>query len=155
MSWKISKVLNKYHFIIFVLALILDQASKFWVMHHMHILPLTVTSWLNITLLWNPGVVFGLTLFDHPMAYVILTSCITGFVVYMLAKTHCPKERSAFVFVLAGAIGNIIDRIRFHAVIDFIDVHAYGFHWPTFNIADAAISCSLIWMAFKFLKKPL
>jgi len=73
----------------------------------------------------------------------------------MFARTHCPKERWAFVFILSGALGNIIDRIRFGAVVDFIDLYAYNWHWPAFNIADAAISLSVAFLSVLFLKKPV
>ena len=61
------------------------------------------------------------------------------------------SARGATSLVLAGALGNVIDRLQVGAVIDFLDFHAYGWHWPAFNVADAAISCGaalLIWDAF-------
>lgn len=153
--WKPFNPLTYHHYLILVTTVALDQATKHIAFAFMHALPWAATPWCNIVLLWNPGVIFGITLFDQPIAYTVLTVGISCFVLYMLCRTKCPKERLAFTFILAGAIGNIIDRLRFGAVIDFIDLHVGGHHWPAFNIADAAISCSVLWLGLQFLKKPL
>lgn len=155
MLWKHSNALSRHHYLILLSVVALDQVSKNTAFSSMLALPWEVTSWCNIVLLWNPGVVFGITLFDSPIAYTLLSVSITCFVIYMLYRSQCPKERLAFVFILAGAIGNIIDRFRFGAVIDFIDLHINHYHWPAFNIADAAISCSVFWLGLQFLRKPL
>ena len=143
------------YYILFFLVLGLDQATKALVMHYADHLPLTVTSWLNIILLWNPGVLFGISLFSEPWAYLALTLSICGFVVYTIIKTQCTHERLTLTMILAAAIGNIVDRIRFSAVVDFIDMHYQHMHWPAFNVADAVISCGIFWLGIQFLRKPL
>jgi signal peptidase II len=76
-------------------------------------------------------------------------------VVILLVYRGTPAERwsvrLAFSLVLGGAIGNLIDRLRFDAVIDFLDVHWYQYHWPAFNIADAAISCGVAILCWDLL----
>ena len=154
-SWNPCNVLSFKHYATFLCVLGLDQSSKYCILTLSDHLPYSLTSWCTIVLLWNPGVVFGITLFNHPLAYVAMTVGISLCVLYMICRTPCSRERMGFILILAGAVGNIIDRIRFAAVVDFIDLHVHNYHWPAFNIADAAISCTVAWLCLKFLKSPL
>lgn len=101
-----------------------------------------VTSFFNFVMVWNKGVSFGL-LRDYGdfMPYVLIAAAIfiTGFFVLWLLDTKDPVKGISFALVIGGALGNVIDRIRFHAVIDFLDFHIYGYHWPAFNVADMAV----------------
>jgi signal peptidase II len=101
-----------------------------------------ITSWLNIVMVWNQGVSFGLFNADTtygPLILTILTGTIAaGFLIWMIISKSW-IQKAALVLVVGGAIGNIVDRIRFGAVIDFVDIHVAGFHWPAFNVADSTI----------------
>jgi len=101
-----------------------------------------VTSNLNIVMVWNTGVSFGM--FSNlgpymPFILIAVAIFILGFLLFWLLQTHDPTQGICCAMIMGGAIGNIIDRARFGGVIDFIDLHALGYHWPAFNIADAAI----------------
>lgn len=101
--------------------------------------PVEVTPFFNLVFVWNRGVSFGL-LRDLPpiVLSIVLMLVALALTVWFFRTSHKPL-RLALCTVVAGAIGNIIDRLRFGAVVDFLDFHAFGFHWPAFNIADAAI----------------
>lgn len=116
-------------------------------------LPYAVTSFFNIVLAWNPGVSFGLLhgIGGQWLFIVILGALCVGLFVWMV-RAHHPFLSMGISLILGGALGNMIDRIRYGAVIDFLDVHFAGFHWWTFNIADIAISVGAFMI---FLDGPL
>jgi len=123
--------------------LIADQVSKHLVLTHMSGGPhIEVTPFINLVLVWNTGVSFGMFQSGGQAGRWILIglACAISLVLaVLLARESRPLTRLAYWLVLAGAIGNVVDRARFGAVVDFLDVHLGGYHWPAFNIADSAI----------------
>lgn len=96
----------------------------------------------NIVFTWNPGASFSLLrgVGEYaPWAISIATGAIVGFILHYLYARACTYERAALALIAGGAIGNLIDRVRFGAVIDFLDFHIGGIHWPAFNVADMCI----------------
>ena len=125
--------------------LVLDQASKWWLLEIVGMPfrpPIVVTPFFNLVMVWNRGVSFGL--FAHEdalMPYVLSGVAIavsTGLFVW-LSRADRRWIAVALGLVIGGAVGNVIDRLRFGAVADFFDLHVAGWHWPAFNVADAAI----------------
>jgi signal peptidase II len=126
-----------------VLVLVLDQATKLLVRLVLAPdLPLEVTGFFNLVLAYNRGVSFSLFTNDStlgPYLFAALSLAIgTGLVWWAL------RQGRALFALLAGAIaggalGNVIDRLYLGAVVDFLDFHAFGWHWPAFNVADSAI----------------
>lgn len=110
--------------------------------HGYYILP-----FFNIVHVRNYGVSFGL-LQQHQdsgrFILIALTLLIAIWVIGMWIKTRVQLEKHAFLCIIAGAVGNIIDRLYFGSVVDFVDLHAFGYHWPAFNVADSAIVCGVI-----------
>lgn len=111
--------------------------------------PEPVTSWFNLTLAHNSGAAFsflasagGWQRWFFSAAAVLISAVL----LVWLARQPTPARLlpTALVLVLGGAIGNLIDRLRFGYVVDFIDLHAAGWHWPAFNLADAAIVLGVI-----------
>ncbi len=103
---------------------------------------LAVTEFFNLVLVCNRGVSFGMldALGEHgPWLLTALAAGIGAFLIVWLYRETRTVTRIALWLVLAGAVGNSIDRIRFGAVIDFLDFHLLGYHWPAFNVADSAI----------------
>jgi len=99
-----------------------------------------INSWFNIVFTWNPGTAFSFFRGTSSLVLIFVTGAIIGYLSYLLfAKTKDKTEQWALALIVGGALGNLIDRIRFGAVIDFIDWHYRGFHWPSFNVADIAI----------------
>ncbi len=121
-----------------------DQLVKWWLLGVIAEAPegVTVTSFFNLVMVWNRGVSFGLFGGGALPPWLLAASAIAiavGLTVW-LARI---KERwlgAAVGAVIGGAVGNVIDRVRYGAVADFFDIHLGAYHWPAFNIADAAIT---------------
>jgi signal peptidase II len=130
-----------------ILALVLDQVTKAWVLGFFAAIPpgqqlRPVTGFFNLVLVWNRGVSFGLFNNDaasNAIAFSVLAAAIVVTLVWWLSRVHNLFLALAIGLVIGGAIGNVIDRLRFGAVVDFLDFHAAGWHWPAFNVADSAI----------------
>ena len=144
----ISNFFNKnfliHLFIVFFL-FVSDRLSKIYVIHESeknldnYILEST---YLNIRLIWNEGIAFGLFSFDDKALYHFLSLLILVIIlviIYMIIKSDGLKKFS-LILILGGALGNFYDRIVYGAVPDFIDFHVNDFHWFIFNIADIFIS---------------
>lgn len=102
-----------------------------------------VSSFFNWVMVWNKGVSFGLMQGDTPTFLIIVTMAISAiFALWLTRVTHW-APMLALSFVIGGAVGNVIDRFRFGAVADFLDFHAYGYHFPAFNLADSCISVGI------------
>ena len=112
------------------------------------------SKYLNITLIWNEGIAFGLLSFDQENLYNLLTILIIliiFFILVMFLKSSGLKKL-ALVMILGGALGNVFDRILYKSVPDFIDFHVGEFHWFIFNIADIFITIGVFSMIlFEFI----
>ncbi|MGE4351443.1 MAG: signal peptidase II [Bdellovibrionales bacterium] len=121
-----------------------DQLSKHWFLSVSDGMPkvMRVSSFLNFRLSWNKGVTFGLmNNLGVWMPYILIGVTL---IILLLLFNWLRKARTMYAalglgLVMGGAIGNVIDRLRFGAVVDFIDFHYAGYHWYTFNVADSAI----------------
>ena len=109
---------------------------------------LFLSDYLNISLMWNEGIAFGLFAFDESFFYNFITILIIMVIIivfFMILKNKGYKKYS-LILILGGALGNLYDRILFSAVPDFIDFHIGDFHWFVFNVADIFISIGVIIM---------
>jgi lipoprotein signal peptidase len=126
-----------------------DQASKWWILNRID-LPdrgsIEILPVLNFTMVWNHGVTFGL-LTSHSAAGPYLLGGVALLVVAALAvwlrRATSLLVALAIGAIAGGAVGNVIDRLRYGAVVDFIHAHAWGYSWYVFNVADAAIVCGV------------
>ena len=134
-----------------LLIFLLDRISKTYVIYlDKKLLGSEIFSskYLNISLIWNEGIAFGLLSFNNGNLYNLLTILIAVIILvicFMIYKSSGIKKYF-LIFILGGALGNIYDRIFFNAVPDFIDFHINGFHWFVFNVADIFISLGVIFM---------
>ena len=121
------------------LVVLLDQASK-WAVLAWLAEPVRVTPFFNLVLVWNRGVSFGM-LAGAGVPWVLsgLALAVVVALTVWLRRTDSVPVGVGLGLVIGGALGNVIDRIRFGAVVDFLDFHAMGWHWPAFNVADSAI----------------
>ena len=104
------------------------------------------STYLNIVLIWNKGIAFGLFSFNEAYFYNILTLVITIIIfilIFMSFKSEGFKKYS-LLMIIGGALGNLHDRIFFNAVPDFIDLHVNNFHWFIFNVSDIFITLGVI-----------
>ncbi len=159
---------------------ILDQLSKWWVTQSLFNegSNLSFLSWfsetpaqnafnsvdlfpgLNFVMVWNSGISFGFLNQDsaHGALWLSLITglIVLGFIVWLFREKNIFIS-TGLVMIIGGALGNIIDRLRFGAVIDFIDVHIHDYHWPAFNVADSLVFlgvCTLLIQALFFDHNP-
>ena len=150
---EIKKLFNKYskELLIIFLIFLLDRISKLYVIYldssTMNSLVYS-SKFLNIHLIWNEGIAFGLFSFFNSYYYNILTVLILFviFVILFFLKNSSGFKKISLILILAGALGNFFDRVYYQAVPDFIDLHFGDFHWFIFNIADIFISIGVISM---------
>ena len=106
------------------------------------------SKFLNIELYWNTGIAFGLFSFSENYLYNLLTFVIVIVIMIVIFMIFISKDFKKYplLMILGGALGNLVDRIFFKAVPDFIDFHIQNFHWFIFNVADIFISLGIIFM---------
>lgn len=148
--------------LIIALIFVADQASKYWV-YTVFDLPgrcaaqglryctHEVTGFFNLALGWNTGISFGLFNTGDEWNKVIISTLVAGVTIWLLiwyGRTDARLLKFALPLIIGGALGNLVDRLRFGAVFDFLDFHAFGWHWYTFNIADSAIVIGTLLVAW-------
>jgi signal peptidase II len=122
-----------------------DQITKLWVLGSFYLHEQrAVTEFFNLVLVFNSGAAFSFLASAggwQKWFFVGLALVISAWLLSMLRK-HATERLlpAALSLVLGGALGNVIDRLRFGAVVDFLDFHIAGWHWPAFNVADSAIT---------------
>ncbi|AGY92462.1 hypothetical protein SPICUR_07505 [Spiribacter curvatus] len=132
------------------LVLVIDQATKWLAVNELALYrPESVMPLLNLTLAFNTGAAFSL-LADAPgwQRWLLsgLAVAVSLYLLHWLRGLAASRrfEAAGVGLVLGGAVGNLVDRLRLGGVIDFIDIHYRGWHWPAFNIADAAITLGVV-----------
>ena len=139
------------NFLSIIIIFLLDRVSKFYVISQTEEIlssNLFTSKFLNISLIWNEGIAFGLLSFEKDHFYNILTILILIVVIlilFMIFKSEGLKKYS-LMMILGGALGNLYDRIFFGAVPDFIDFHVGNFHWFIFNVSDIFITLGVIFL---------
>jgi signal peptidase II len=153
----IFKVNLKKIFVNFTIVLsifLIDRFSKIFILKIAELenkVDIYLTPNLNIYLIWNKGIAFGLLSFNTIFIYNIITLIIISITLVVLAWTVRAKglKRYSLLLVLGGSLGNLFDRIYYNAVPDFIDFHINDFHWFVFNFADIFITIGIICLVFK------
>ncbi len=144
-----------------VLVVLLDQATKAWIMATLKLhdgFPL-IYGFFNITHVRNPGAAFGFMaaappLFRHIFFMAVTAAAILLIIHYLhVSRIEAPSLVSALALIMAGAAGNLIDRVRFGEVVDFLDVYIVSYHWPAFNVADSAITVGAAILIVILLRK--
>lgn len=129
--------------VVIVFALVVDQLSKFWIDTDLVIdAPIVVCSYFNVIKVWNTGVSFSM--FNNygqigAIVLIILALVVSGFLFRWMMKETDKVKVVSLGLIIGGALGNVIDRARFGAVLDFLDFHYGQYHWPAFNMADTFI----------------
>ena len=146
---------------IIIIIFCLDRISKFYVIFltEKNLSSNIFTSkFLNINLIWNEGIAFGLLSFDQNFYYNILTIIIliiTLIIVFLMFRSN-GIEKLSYSMIIGGSFGNLTDRLYYSAVPDFIDISINNFHWFIFNVADIFISIGVILLiVLEFLKKKI
>ena len=135
-----------------VLIVVLDQLTKFIVHSTMNLYDSiqVVPYLLNFTYIRNEGIAFGIYFEGAETIFIVLPIFITIYLFYLLKSEEFQDKFSqiALFLIIAGAVGNIIDRIFRGYVVDFIDFHLNGMHWYVFNIADSSVTIGLIFLLY-------
>jgi signal peptidase II len=140
------------------LAVILaDQVTKFLVQQHFALNEsIAVTTFFNLVFVFNRGAAFSLLATASGWQrelFIGIALVASAWVVYLLRRHSAQKLFAlALALILGGALGNVIDRLLYGAVVDFLDFHAYGYHWPAFNVADSAITCGAVLLVWDSLR---
>jgi len=148
-------------FITAVLVMLLDQVTKFYVISHFQLhesLPV-IDGFFNITYIRNPGAAFGFLAGASPvfrgLFFTAVTLITAGMILYYLVKNRVRNHLLvlSLALILAGALGNLVDRFRFGEVVDFLDFSVGAYHWPAFNIADSAISIGAVFLIVEMFRR--
>lgn len=139
-----------------------DQAAKAWIMHFLEngVRIVDMTDFFRLVIIHNEGISFGMLNGMHPQMSFALTLFAVGITLALLiwlARARNSLTALALGLLIGGALGNIIDRLRFGAVIDFLYFHYEKLYWPAFNLADSAVVTGvalLLLQGLAFDKKP-
>jgi len=152
---------NVFIFLITVgLVVLLDQVTKLYVVSHFQLhesLPV-ISGFFNLTYIRNPGAAFGFLSSASPtfrgMFFSLVTLLAVGLILFYLIQNKVGDRwlLLPLALILAGALGNLMDRFRFGEVIDFLDVYIADYHWPAFNIADSAISIGALFLIVEMIR---
>ena len=136
------------NFIILITIFLIDRISKLYILKLAEVensVNVYITSYLNLYLIWNKGIAFGLLAANESIIYNTITLVISLIIVVILFMMWRGDkiQRYFLALVAGGALGNLYDRIIYTAVPDFIDLHFQGFHWFVFNVADIFITVGI------------
>ncbi len=140
---------NFFYFCVILIIFLFDRISKLWMISlsnsgnntNIELLP-----FINLHLIWNKGIAFGLFSFSEKLNYNLLTVLILiiiAVVFWMIIRTK-GLEKYGFLMVFGGSLGNVYDRLFYSSVPDFIDIYYKNFHWFIFNVADIFITLGVI-----------
>jgi len=146
MKKKIFKKENIFSFTLIFIIFFFDRLSKNKILSDLNDSAFYINKFLNIDLIWNTGIGFGLFSFNTPIAYNIISIFIAVVIIILFYISIISEKLDSFIFsiIIGGALGNFYDRLIFNAVPDFIDLHYGNFHWFTFNVADIFITLGII-----------
>jgi len=156
-----SKFQGRFPYLILVaLTLVLDRWTKSWIQNQFDVnasVPL-IDGFFNITYVRNTGVAFGIFSSISSPAKSLLLSVFTAFaaVVVITYSVRSPARnrvlQGALALILGGALGNLYDRLAYGYVVDFLEFYLGPYHWPSFNVADSAISIGVVLLAFEIFR---
>jgi signal peptidase II len=145
------------NFIVILFIFFIDRISKIYVINQSKkklSSELFSSDYLNINLMWNEGIAFGLFTFNESFFYNLLTIfiCVIIIVIFFMVLKNDGLKKYSLLMIFGGALGNLYDRVFFQAVPDFIDFHVGNFHWFVFNVADIFISIGVLIMILSEFK---
>tara|TARA_B100001094_G_scaffold280464_1_gene291251 strand:+ start:163 stop:648 length:486 start_codon:yes stop_codon:yes gene_type:complete len=150
LSIKFNKIIINTLIVLIIFGL--DRISKIYILslaETNNLVDIYISPFLNLYLVWNKGIAFGLFSFDQKLIYNLITILIVFIIIIIfimiIKSTH---NRFFLLLILGGSLGNIFDRLYYSAVPDFIDFHINNFHWFIFNVADIFITIGVICLIF-------
>ena len=139
--------------IIISVIFLIDRVSKIYILKIAELqntVDVYLTSYLNLYLIWNEGIAFGLLSFNESYIYNIITLIIISISIIIMVIMFNSEgfKKYSLIFVFGGSMGNLFDRIYYSAVPDFIDLHINNYHWFVFNVADIFITLGIMCLIF-------
>lgn len=154
-----NKILLRYFFLVLVL-FVIDRITKFLIIQKFLTeknQEIVINNFVNFVLVWNQGVGFGLFPIESFKVYTIISVLIFLVNIWLIIwffKSNKLSEKLFIAIILGGSLGNLVDRIYYRSVPDFIDLHYGNFHWFTFNFADISITIGILGLLLsEFIKK--
>ncbi len=137
---------NIYFLIFAIIVFFFDRFSKSKIVNNFNEAPYYVNDFINLDLIWNIGIGFGLLSTNSTLIYNLVTFLIGVIIIILIYFLTISKKIDKFIYsiIIGGALGNFYDRVIYKAVPDFIDLHYNNFHWFTFNVADIFITIGII-----------
>lgn len=131
---------------IILLIFLLDRYSKITIINDYSDSTFYINDYINLDLIWNTGIGFGLFSSSSPLIYNSITFliCLVIILLFFIAIFSQKIDKIIYSTIIGGALGNLYDRVAYNAVPDFIDLHYEKFHWFTFNVADILITVGII-----------
>tara|TARA_B100000989_G_C19491676_1_gene450102 strand:- start:595 stop:1101 length:507 start_codon:yes stop_codon:yes gene_type:complete len=142
---------NIYYFTIIIIIFCIDRYSKLNIINNFSDRKHFVNDFINLDLIWNSGIGFGLLSSEISIVYNSITAIISLVIIVLFYLMIISQRLDKLIFsiIIGGALGNLYDRAIFNAVPDFLDLHFNNFHWFTFNLADIFITVGIILLLFK------
>ncbi|MFL2893574.1 MAG: signal peptidase II [Candidatus Pelagibacter sp.] len=141
-----KKIINFFLILSFIFTI--DRLSKIYILKYFELnsSEIYLTSFLNLILVWNKGIGFGLLSFEASVVYNFITFFIfiVILILFIVGVKYDQKNGYFYMIIIGGALGNLFDRIYYYSVPDFIDFHLGDFHWFVFNVADIFITIGII-----------
>ena len=141
-----KKIINFFLILSFIFTI--DRLSKIYILKYFELnsSEIYLTSFLNLILVWNKGIGFGLLSFEGSVVYNFITFFIfiVILILFIVGVKYDQKNGYFYMIIIGGALGNLYDRIYYYSVPDFIDFHLGDFHWFVFNVADIFITIGII-----------
>ena len=140
-----KKIINFFLILSFIFTI--DRLSKIYILKYFELnsSEIYLTSFLNLILVWNKGIGFGLLSFEGNVVYNFITFFIfiVILILFIVGVKYDQKNGYFYMIIIGGALGNLYDRIYYYSVPDFIDFHLGDFHWFVFNVADIFITIGI------------
>lgn len=148
---QLKKRENIFSFVLIIIIFFLDRCSKIIIIRDFKDNSYFFNEYLNLDLIWNSGIGFGLFSAASDLIYNFITTIIAIVIFYLIYISLLSKKIDKLIYciIIGGAVGNFYDRIIYKSVPDFIDIHYGNVHWFTFNVADIFITIGIILFMFK------
>ncbi len=142
---------NIYYLLLIVSIFFLDRFSKLQIINNFSDSIYYVNDYINLNLIWNIGIGFGLLSTTSTLVYNLVTLLIGSVIIFLIYFFMVSKKMDKLIYsiILGGAVGNFYDRFAYKAVPDFVDIHYKNFHWFTFNVADIFITIGILFYILK------
>ena len=137
---------NIYYLMVILIIFFLDRVPKLKIINNFNESPYYINEYINLDLIWNVGIGFGLLSTSSTLLYNLVTFLIGSVIIFLIYFFAISKKIDKLVYsiIIGGALGNFYDRLIYKAVPDFIDLHYNNFHWFVFNIADIFITIGIV-----------